>query len=121
VHATQSFEFTKAIADVSMIDRKLHLAPVHCQPVASDDVASVVARTAAGQPLNATKEIGGPERVRMDQFIPAALPASGDVREVVTDVHARYFGTELSDNSLVPGPDAEMGSTSYEAWAKETA
>lgn len=121
VHATQFFEFTKAIADASMIDGKLHLAPVHYQPIASDDVASVVARTAAGQPLNATKEIGGPERVRMDQFIPAALAASGDVREVVTDEYARYFGTKLSDHSLVPGPDAELGSISYEAWAKETA
>jgi uncharacterized protein YbjT (DUF2867 family) len=121
VHATQFFEFTRAIADVSMIDGKLHLAPVHYQPIASDDVASVVARTAAGEPLNATKEIGGPERVRMDQFIPAALATAGDVREVVSDEHARYFGTELSDDSLVPGPDAELGSISYEAWAKEQA
>jgi uncharacterized protein YbjT (DUF2867 family) len=121
VHATQFFEFTRAIADASAVDGKLHLAPVHYQPIASDDVASVVARTAANPPLNATKEIGGPERVRMDQFIPAALAASGDVREVVSDTHARYFGTELSDDSLVPGPDAELGSTTYEAWAKEQA
>jgi hypothetical protein len=55
----------------------------------------------------------------MDQFIPAALAASGDVREVVADKHARYFGTELSEDSLVPGPVAELGSTTYEAWAKE--
>jgi len=121
VHATQFFEFTKAIADGSMIDGKLHLAPVHYQPIASDDVASIVARTAGGAPLNGTKEIGGPERVRMDQFIPAALAASGDVREVLVDEHATYFGTELSDESLVPGPDAERGSISYEAWAKESA
>lgn len=121
VHATQFFEFTKAIADASMIDGHLHLAPVHYQPIAADDVASVVARTAANPPLNATKELGGPERVRMDQFIPAALAASGDVRQVVADTHARYFGTELSDDSLVPGPAAELGSTTYEAWAKAQA
>ncbi len=121
VHATQFFEFTKAIADSSMVDGKLQLAPVHYQPIASDDVASVVARVAAGTPLNETKEIGGPDRVRMDQFIPAALAASGDVREVVVDEHAQYFGTELSDDSLVPGPDAELGSISYEAWVKESA
>jgi uncharacterized protein YbjT (DUF2867 family) len=121
VHATQFLEFTRAIADASMVDGKLHLAPVHYQPIASDDVASVVARTAAGAPLNATKEIGGPERVRMDQFIPAALAALGDVRDVVVDEHARYFGTELSDDSLVPAADAELGSISYETWAKESA
>jgi uncharacterized protein YbjT (DUF2867 family) len=121
VHATQFFQFTKAIADASTIDGKLHLAPVYYQPIASGDVASVVARVAAGAPLNSTKEIGGPEKLRMDQFIPAALAHAGDNREVVVDEHATYFGTELADDSLVPGPDAELGSTTYEAWAKESA
>jgi uncharacterized protein YbjT (DUF2867 family) len=121
VHATQFFEFTRAIADASMVDGKLHLAPVHYQPIASDDVASAVCRAAIGAPLNDTKEIGGPERVRMDQFIPAALAKSGDTRDVVADEHATYFGTELADDSLVPGPDAELGTITYEAWAKESA
>jgi uncharacterized protein YbjT (DUF2867 family) len=121
VHATQFFEFTRAIADAAMIDGKLHLAPVHYQPIASDDVASAVSRAAVGAPLNGMTEIGGPERVRMDEFIPAALATSGDARDVVVDEHATYFGTELADDSLVPGPDAELGSITYEAWAKETA
>jgi uncharacterized protein YbjT (DUF2867 family) len=121
VHATQFFEFTRAIADASTVDGKLHLAPVHYQPIASDDVASAVGRVAIGAPLNTTKEIGGPERLRMDQFIPAALAKSGDTRELVVDEHATYFGTELADDSLVPGPDAELGSITYEAWAKESA
>ena len=121
VHATQFFEFTRAIADGSMIDGKLHLAPVHYQPIASDDVASAVSHVALGAPLQGVKEIGGPERVRMDEFIPAALARSGDARDVVVDEHATYFGTELADDSLVPGPDAELGSITYEAWVKESA
>ena len=121
VHATQFFEFTKAIADASMVDGKLHLAPVHYQPIASDDVASAVSRAAIGTPLNDTWEIGGPERVRMDEFIPAALAKAGDIRDLVVDEHATYFGTELADDSLVPGPYAELGSITYEAWAKESA
>jgi uncharacterized protein YbjT (DUF2867 family) len=120
VHATQFFEFTKAIADASTIDGRLHLAPVHYQPIASDDVASAVGRVTVGTPLNGVKEIGGPERVRMDEFIPAALAASGDTRELVVDQHATYFGTELADDSLVPGPDAELGAISYDAWVKES-
>lgn len=121
VHATQFFEFTKAIADASTIDGKLHLAPVHYQPIASDDVASAVARAAVGAPLNGIKEIGGPERMRMDQFITAALATSGDPRELVVDKHAKYFGTVLADDSLVPGPDAELGSIRYDVWAKKSA
>jgi uncharacterized protein YbjT (DUF2867 family) len=121
VHATQFFEFTRAIADSSTIDGKLHLAPVHYQPMASDDVATAVGRVAVGTPLNATKEIGGPEKLRMDQFIPAVLERAGDRREVVVDQHAKYFGTELADVSLVPGPGAELGSTTYEQWAGQPA
>jgi uncharacterized protein YbjT (DUF2867 family) len=121
VRATQFFEFTRAIADSSMVDGRLHLSPAYYQPMASDDVASAVARVAVAPPLNGIREVGGPERVRMSEFIPAALAASGEDREVVADAHAKYFGTALDDDSLVPGPDAELGSTTYEAWAKENA
>jgi uncharacterized protein YbjT (DUF2867 family) len=121
VRATQFFEFTKAIADASMVDGALRLAPVHYQPMAADDVAAALGRVAVGEPLNAVKEIGGPDRVRMDQFIAAALARAGDVRELVVDEHARYFNTELDDDSLVPGAHAELGTTTYETWLKETA
>jgi uncharacterized protein YbjT (DUF2867 family) len=121
VRATQFFEFTRAIADSSMVDGSLHLAPVTYQPMASDDVVAAVGRVAAGAPLNGVREIGGPEKLRMDTFIPDALARTGDMREVVVDEHARYFGTELTDASLVPGPDAELGAITYDAWAKESA
>ena len=121
IRATQFFEFTKAIADASTIDGKLHLAPVHYQPMGSGVVASAVGRAAVGAPLNGVKEIGGPEKVRMDQFIPAVLAHTDDTRGLVVDEHARYFGTELANDSLVPGPGAELGSISYEVWAKESA
>ena len=119
IRATQFYEFTRGIADASMKDGALHLAPVLFQPMAANDVADAVCRTALGVPANGIKEIGGPALVRMDQFIPAALARSGDVREVVVDPHALYFNTELAVDSLVPGPNAELGSTSYDEWAKE--
>jgi uncharacterized protein YbjT (DUF2867 family) len=121
VRATQFFEFTRAIADSFTVDGTLYLPPVVYQPMASDDVVSAVARVAVADPLNGVKETGGPEKLRMDTFIPAAVAQTGDTREVVVDEHARYFGTELTDASLVPGPDAELGAITYEAWAKETA
>src|SRR4051812_41595040 len=42
VHATQFFEFVKAIADFSMVDGKVHVPPVLIQPMAADDVAAGV-------------------------------------------------------------------------------
>ncbi len=117
VRATQFFEFAIAIANASTVDGQVHLAPVEFQPMASDDVAAAVAGAAVGTPVNGVQETGGPGKVRMDEFIAAALVRAGDTREVVSDKHAKYFGTELDDDSLVPGPDAVLGTTSYEDWS----
>lgn len=117
VRATQFFEFATAIANASTVDGKVRLPPVQFQPMASDDVASAVTRAAAGAPVGGVTETGGPEQVRMDEFIATAMARAGDDREVVPDEHAKYFGTELADASLVPGPDATLGTTTYAEWA----
>ncbi|MCA5893594.1 SDR family oxidoreductase [Isoptericola sp. NEAU-Y5] len=116
VRATQFFEFSTAIANSSMIDGKAHLSTAYYQPMASDDVATAVGRAAAGEPVNGIAETGGPEKVRMSEFIAAALARTGDEREIVADPSAKYFGTVLKDDDLVPGPDAVLGTTSYEEW-----
>ncbi|MFB8228323.1 SDR family oxidoreductase [Cellulosimicrobium sp. NPDC055967] len=116
VRATQFFEFSTAIANSSMIDGKAQLSTAYYQPMASDDVATAVGRAAAGEPVNGIAETGGPEKVRMSEFIGAALARTGDEREIVADPSAKYFGTVLKDDDLVPGPDAVLGTTSYEEW-----
>jgi hypothetical protein len=35
---------------------------------------------------------------------------------VTADVHAQYFGTELNDQSLVPGDKARLGPTHFADW-----
>jgi hypothetical protein len=35
----------------------------------------------------------------------------------VADAHARYFGTQLSEESLVPVGKARLGSVRYDAWS----
>jgi uncharacterized protein YbjT (DUF2867 family) len=116
VHATQFFEFVSSIADSTTEDGTVRMAPVLFQPVAGDDVAQVLSRTALGSPLNGVVEVAGPEQFRMDEFFRTALAASNDPREVVTDKHARYFGTELSERSLVPLGDAILGEIRYAEW-----
>ncbi len=60
MHATQIFEFIKAIAEFSTVDGKFHLPSAPIQPMASDDVAAGVGRVAVGEPLNGIREIAGP-------------------------------------------------------------
>lgn len=116
VRATQFFEFVTGIADGATDGDVVRIAPVLFQPIAAEDVADAVLRTALGQPLNGSVEIAGPERYRMDEFFRDVLAARKDPRTVVSDNHARYFGSELSERSLVPLGGALLGRTHYAAW-----
>jgi nitrite reductase/ring-hydroxylating ferredoxin subunit len=71
-----------------------------------------------GSPLNGIVEVGGPEQFRFDELIRLGLSARNDPREVIADPHARYFGTELSERSLVPGDDALLGEIRFADWLK---
>jgi len=121
VHATQFFEFFKGIADEATVGNSVRVAPVLFQPIAADDVASAVATVAVGAPLNGTIEIGGPEQFRFDDFIRKGLRVLNDPREVIADPHARYFGAELSERTLIPGDDAELGEIRFVDWLKDSA
>jgi uncharacterized protein YbjT (DUF2867 family) len=116
VHATQFFEFVQSIADAATEGGVVRMPPVLFQPVAGDDVAQAVSRTAVGSPLNGRVEVAGPEQYRMDEFFRMVLADQQDPREVITDEHARYFGTELSQRSLMPLGEAILGEIKYAQW-----
>ena len=120
VHATQFFEFIKGIADISIIDGKVHLPPVRFQPMAANDVASALARIAVGQPANGVVEIAGPEQFRLDELVRRRLTSLNDAREVVTDPDARYSGAKVSESTLLPGTNARLGETRFETWLTQS-
>ena len=106
----------KGIAAAATEGDTVRLPAAAFQPLAADDVAKVVARTAVGSPLNGTIEVAGPEKLPFDQFISRGLKAQNDPREIIVDADARYFGTQLSENSLVPvGDGALIGQTCFAA------
>jgi len=121
IHATQFFEFIKGIADISIVDGKVHVPPVLFQPMAADDVASAVARIAVGPPVNGIVEIGGPEQFRMDELVRRRLAALNDPREVIADPKALYSGAKVSERTLVPGNNARLGTTRFETWLTQSA
>jgi uncharacterized protein YbjT (DUF2867 family) len=121
VHATQFFEFLKGLADISVVDGKVHLPPVLFQPMAAEDVASAVGRIAVGQPVNGIVEIGGPEQFRVDELVRRRLATLKDPREVIADPDARYSGAKLSERTLVPGNNARLGETRFETWLTQSA
>ncbi len=121
VRATQFFEFVKPIADFSTVGNQVRMPPVLFQPMAADDVAEAMVRFATSSPLKGTVEIGGPDRSRLDEAVRRDLAARRDRREVISDPHARYYGISVTEKSLVPGDNAQLGKTHFEDWLKQSA
>ena len=116
VHATQFFEFVKRIADDATVGTTVRLPPVLFQPMAADDVAKAVGSVAVGAPVNGTVEVAGPQQFRFDELIRHGLAAHNDPRQVVADPHARYFGAELDERSLIPWGEARLGDIRFDEW-----
>jgi uncharacterized protein YbjT (DUF2867 family) len=119
LHATQFFEFIDRMASSATEGGTVRVPPVLLQPMAADDVASAVAKVAIEAPLNSSIEIAGPEEIRFDALIRRRLDARHDPRTVVSDPKARYFGTLLSERSLVPAGKARLGGTRLDDWLSQ--
>ncbi|MEU6346110.1 SDR family oxidoreductase [Streptomyces sp. NPDC046977] len=116
VHATQFFEFAKGLADGMTDGDTVRLPAAKIQPMVSDDVAKAVGRTSAGAPVHGVVEVGGPETFEIEEFIRMGLDAQGDPRKVVTDPQATYWGAALSEDTLLPRPDAHIAETKFADW-----
>jgi uncharacterized protein YbjT (DUF2867 family) len=116
LRATQFFEFLPEIAEAGAEGDSVRLSNGLSQPVAVDDVAAAVAELATGAPVGGRVEIGGPEALGIDDWARRLFAATGDERTVVSDPHARYFGTELHGGELTPGAGARIGATDFDTW-----
>ena len=116
VRATQFFEFVGSIAQAATDGDTVRLSNARIQPIAGDDVAAAVGRTAAGAPLNGTIEVAGPEQFGLDELIRTGLAFRNDSRRVVADPDGRYFGAHLEKETLLPGTDAQLAATRFEEW-----
>jgi len=69
--------------------------------------------------VNGVVEVAGPEPFRFNVLIQRWLEAHNDPRTVVADPSARYYGTLLSERSLVPAGEAQLGAIRFEDWLKQ--
>jgi uncharacterized protein YbjT (DUF2867 family) len=116
IRSTQFLEFLGGIAASGAEGNTVRLSPGLFQPIASDDVAAIVADVALAAPRNGIVEIAGPQRAPFDEIIARYLKAIGDPREVVRDPEALYFGGRVEELSLVPLGEARLGRIGLEEW-----
>jgi uncharacterized protein YbjT (DUF2867 family) len=120
LHSTQFFEFLGSIADENTSGHTVRVSPALFQPIAADDVAATLATIAVGPPLNGIVEVAGPDRVSMAELVQRYLSKTRDSRQVVADSNARYYGLVLNDESLTPGANPHIGSTTFEEWLSKS-
>ncbi len=120
IRATQFLEFLGGIAASCADGNIVRLSPGLFQPIAADDVASVVAEVALAAPRNGIVEIAGPERAPFNEIVARYLKAIGDPRKVVSDPEARYFGGRVEELSLVPLGQARLGRIGLDEWLRRS-
>lgn len=118
IRATQFMEFLGAIAASSANGNQIRLSPGLFQPIASDDVAALVADVALAPPRNGIVEIAGPERAPFNEIIARYLKGVGDPRQVVSDPDALYWGGRVEERSLVPSGEARLGQITLNDWLR---
>ncbi len=114
LRATQFYEFAAGIADSCADGDTIRVPAALIQPIAGTEVAAKLAAIAIQAEANAVVEIGGPEYLPFEEFIRTACAHYSDTRVVVTDPHARYFGTPLQERTLVT--DVVGGRIRYADW-----
>lgn len=120
LRATQFFEFVGGIAQAATVGEEVCVSPALIQPMASDDVVAALTDVTLAAPVNGTVEVAGPEAMPLDELVRRFLRATQDTRKVVPDVHARYFGSVLDDQSLTPGKNPRLGAIRFEGWLAQS-
>lgn len=120
LRATQFFEFMGAIAYSGADGNCVRVTTAALQPIASSDVAQVLAELVDKPAANRTFEVAGPDRQPLDQFVRSYLQHQQDPREVIADPQAAYFGAPIDDRSLTPDADAIIGGLHFQTWLKNT-
>lgn len=117
IRTTQIFEFIRAIAQFGADGDTVRVAHSMFQPIAAEDIATAVVEVALDAPRNGTVEIAGPDVFYLDELVAKVLEHDEDPRRVVLgDPEALYYGIRVDDRSLMPSPNAFLGSTRFEAW-----
>ncbi|MGW3989545.1 SDR family oxidoreductase [Streptomyces sp. NPDC004830] len=118
VRATQFFEFVAPVMDMSTQGTEVRLPSTRLRPIASADVAAVVAEAAQGEPSHGIRNIAGPEVLGLDRLGELTLAAEPDGRTVVTDEEAGLFAG--MPDVLTGDDSAHLAATRFEEWLKRS-
>jgi uncharacterized protein YbjT (DUF2867 family) len=116
LRSTQSFELMRTVADAATEGNVVRLSPGLVQPVAAQDIARALTDIADSTPANDTEELAGPDAMRLVDLVERILRAQHDTRRAEATPEARYYGSQLDDQTLMPGRNPRLGPTHLDEW-----
>lgn len=95
----------------------LHFCPrMRTQPVAVREVGARLIDLAEAAPVGRAPDLAGPREESLVEMVRGYARASGAGRLAIPVNLGGAFGRAQRDGSLLPGPDAVLGSESFAAW-----
>jgi len=116
LRTTQFHEFAGQMAGWSVRDGVITLPPVLLQPVASADVAEVLAEVALIAPRGLAADFAGPDTHDLVDMARRTLEARGDRTPIRASWRNVAFGADAGGEVFLAGSDARLGPTTFDAW-----
>ncbi|MDF5756700.1 NAD(P)H-binding protein [Spongiactinospora sp. TRM90649] len=115
VPATQFHDFAAMVASWTEHDGAAPIAPLLIQPIAPADVAAILAEIATGDPQSRHPDIAGPDTQDLVDMARRTNDARGHTVKLIP-TWSGLFGPEMAGDVLLPGDDARIAPTTFEAW-----
>ncbi|MBN9630509.1 MAG: 3-beta hydroxysteroid dehydrogenase [Actinobacteria bacterium] len=114
LRAAQFHEFA---AQLSARGGGIHVVPaMRSQPVAATEVGARLAELAIAAPSGLSRDLAGPRLEDMPTLVRRYLAAIGRPARVLAVPLPGRWGRALRDGTLLPGPGAQLGTITFDAW-----
>jgi uncharacterized protein YbjT (DUF2867 family) len=115
VRATQFHDFAATVTSWTEQDGVAEIAPLLVQPIASADVADILAEIATGAPQGRYRDIAGPEPQDLVDMARRTSDARGHAVKLLP-TWSSLLGPEMAGDVLLPGEGARIAPTTFDEW-----
>lgn len=116
LRTTQFHEFAAQVLGQVRLG-PLNLVPtMRTRPVAAREVGERLVELAEKGPAGRTRDLGGPEVLRLVDMVRDYARATGRGGAVLSVPLPGAFGKAVRDGTILPGPDADRGHLTFTQW-----
>jgi uncharacterized protein YbjT (DUF2867 family) len=114
--ATQFHEFAGMVVQWTRQGNSAKVPPLLVRPVAARDVGEVLVEIARGDAQGRAADLAGPLTEDLVDMARRTLAARGESIQLIPTWQSGIFGVEAAGEMLLPGPDARLAATTFDAW-----